>query len=208
MRGGITRPVASRDSVSSCVSSFSPFGSLHGSGLLRSFWRTWCSSWWTFPTVARMSWRSWSTNLTGSARSSWGSRIFSNRSACLMIQTWWGPFSGFERHFLCRCHDRVPRCRSSSCCRPPSQTVGTVPCWDWRSWPTSATPPSGTSADCVTAFCVTPSRTTVKIRCGLRVQAPALRSVRECTAGVGGKRWKRWRWNLLITEADLRSTNS
>lgn len=54
--------------------------------------------------------------------------------------------------------------RSSSCCRLHSQTVVTAPCCVWRSWPTSAMPPSDTSAACVTGFYVTLSRTTARTR--------------------------------------------
>lgn len=65
----------------------------------------------------------------------------------------------------------LPLGRSSSCCRLRSRTAATGQCCGWRSWLTSATPLSDTSADCATGFCGTLSRTTAKIRCSLDAEA-------------------------------------
>lgn len=143
-----------------------------------SFWRIWCFLWWIFPTMARMSWRSWLTNPIGNDRSSWESRIFSNRyhpspvhriitQSNMVVR----PAMLFESVLIFRMVAVVtsfsPAYRSSSCYRLRSQTVEMDPCCGWRSWPTSAMPHSDTSAAFVTEFYATLSRTTAKIRYSL-----------------------------------------
>lgn len=54
--------------------------------------------------------------------------------------------------------------RYSNFSKPLSQTVATAQCCGWRSWVTSATLPSDTSAGFVTECCAIPSRTTGRTR--------------------------------------------
>lgn len=72
-------------------------------------------------------------------------------------------------------------------------------------------PPSDTSADCVTAFCVTLSRTTEKIRYGLRGQAPAQRANVPLNVPLNVPPRlvrKRAYVPLMVTEMDLHSINT
>lgn len=68
-------------------------------------------------------------------------------------------------------------------------------------------PPSDTSADCVTVFCATLSRTTVKIRYGLRDQAPAQRA--NVPLNVPQRLVRKDAYvPLMVTEMDLHSINT
>lgn len=103
------------------------------------------------------------------------------------------------------CHNLIPVFRSSSCSRLHSQTVGTGPCSDWRSWLTSAMPPSDTSAACVIGFCVTLSRTTARTRYSLSGLYVLITSVRAIGGKVHSKiesnsKWKR---PLLWSSSDM-----
>lgn len=55
-------------------------------------------------------------------------------------------------------------CRYSNFSKPLSLTVATAPCCGWKSWATSATLRSDTSAGFVTECCAIPSRTTGRTR--------------------------------------------
>lgn len=73
-------------------------------------------------------------------------------------------FKKLTRSFDFTSYNLILAFRSSSCCRLRSPTVGTGPCCAWRSWETSATPPSDTSAACATGSYATRSRTTGRTR--------------------------------------------